>query len=77
MEVKVFIHVCIFMTWKDLEYLAFQTVFCWMQGQISSKSLKPRLSRTNQNEWDPYHTSTTFYNIDILDIISTRQVMHV
>jgi len=65
------------MTWKDLEYLAFQTVLCWMQRQISSKSIKRRLSQTNQNEWDSYHTSTTFYNIDILDRMSTRQVMYV
>jgi hypothetical protein len=42
------------MTWKDLEYLAFQTVFSGMQGQSSLKSIKPRLSPTNQNEWDPY-----------------------
>jgi hypothetical protein len=64
------------MPWKDLEYLAFKTI-CGMQGQISSKSIKPRLSRTNQNDGIHIHTSTTFYNIDILDRMSTRQVMYV
>jgi len=45
------------MTWKDPEYLAFQTVFCGMQGQSSLKSIEQRLSQTNQNEWDPYEYS--------------------
>jgi hypothetical protein len=53
MEVKAFIHV-LKMYFYDFERPGIFGISNYFVGQIFSKSIEWRLSRTNQNEWDPY-----------------------